>query len=61
MVCDFKYLNLLFDGHFASDYNNSQANVHKITNAPVFLYGAGRIDLNAGKSIPRALLNGWGP
>ncbi len=30
--------------------------VHKITNVPVFLYGAGHMDFDAGKSISRALV-----
>ncbi len=30
--------------------------VHKITNVPVFLYGAGRMDFDAGKSISWALI-----
>jgi hypothetical protein len=35
--------------------------VHKITNVPVFLYGAGHSDFVAGKSITRAILKGVGP
>jgi hypothetical protein len=33
--------------------------VHKITNVPDFLYGAGRLDLDAGKSISWGRLKGW--